>query len=324
MKKALITGVLGQDGKFLSKLLLAKGYEVIGTHSAPRSTNPSKTMGLPTDVRLVAINNQGPLDLINVIRREKPNEIYNLSALSSVAASFKEPSLTKKLNETIPVAVLDLLRIEYPEIRFYQAGSSEMFGNPEKSPQNESTVFNPQSPYAEAKSVVFRHVVNHRENNGIYAVNGIMYNHESEFRKEQFVSRKITKSIARIILKKQKNITLGDLSITRDWGYAADYVQAMWLMLQQDVPDDYVVATGTSRSLYEFVETALLVAGLDSDVSRWVVSDNTLFRANEITNLVGDSSKARIQLGWNPQTPFNVWVKRMIESDIAIEADIDE
>jgi GDPmannose 4,6-dehydratase len=323
MKKALITGVLGQDGKFLSKLLLSKGYTVIGTHSLSSEIDKGKLHGLPVDVQLTAIDNQGTVDLKNLINKEKPDEVYNLSALSSVSASFKNPTLTRRLNHVNPVQILEFLSIEKPEVKFYQAGSSEMFGLPTQSPQNEATVFNPRSPYAEAKLSTFLSVVNHRDDKGIYAVNGIMYNHESEFRDELFVSRKITKNIARILLKKQKNFTLGDLTITRDWGYAEDYVQAMWLMLQQEIADDYVVATGISRSLYDFVETALSVSGLDTEVSRWVVSDNTLFRENEITDLVGDPSKARQQLGWTPQTPFNDWVLRMIENDIALESNSD-
>ena len=324
MKKALITGVLGQDGKFLSKLLLSKGYTVLGTHSISNKTDARKLHGLPKDVRLTAIDNHDTTDLKNLISREKPDEVYNLSALSSVSASFHNPILTRHLNQINPIQILEFLSIENPHIKFYQAGSSEMFGLPKQSPQNEVTVFNPRSPYAEAKHNTFLSVVSHRQQKGIYAVNGIMYNHESEFREELFVSRKITKNIARIILKKQKNFTLGDLTVTRDWGYAGDYVQAMWLMLQQETADDYVVATGISRSLYDFVETALSVAGLDTEVSRWVLSDNTLFRKNEITNLVGDSSKAKLQLGWSPQTPFNIWLLRMIENDLAIESQSHE
>lgn len=319
VKKALVTGVLGQDGIFLSRLLLSKGYSVLGTFSGSASNNLHNAQFLPKQVRLKGLNNLTSGDLQNFLKEENPNEIYNLSALSSVRESFEYPEDTKRLNESNPIEVFNFIAREMPEVKVFQAGSSEMYGVPKVSPQNELTEFGPKSPYAVSKANTFQEIVQLREN-GLFAVNGIMYNHESEYRGENFVSRKITKNIARILLKKQDGFSLGDMSITRDWGYAKDYVNAMWLALQIEKPQDYVIATGVSRSLYEFAREALDVAGLNGEIDAWITSDPSLYRKNEITNLTGDVSKAREQLGWTATTPFRTWIGRMIENDLEVES----
>jgi GDPmannose 4,6-dehydratase len=321
-KKALITGVLGQDGIFLSRLLASKGYSVLGTYSGRAPNNLRNLQFLPLETKLFEVDNNTTNNLEQILRQEKPDELYNLSALSSVRASFDDPILTKKLNETNPISILNFLAIELPETKFYQAGSSEMFGIPKVSPQNELTQFDPRSPYAVSKVNAFNQVTRSREG-GLFAVNGIMYNHESEYRPDTFVSRKISKNIARILLKKQEKFSLGELSMIRDWGYAGDYVSAMWLMLQQENPKDYVVATGYARTLSEFVLEALDIAGLEKNLDKWVSADPEMFRKNEITNLMGDPSKARADLGWEPATSFRTWVTKMIENDYELESKSD-
>jgi len=318
--KALITGVFGQDGIFLARLLNSKGYSVIGTYS-PFSLNKEQNREhLPREIKLVEISNRNPAELESLLLTEKPSEIYNLSALSSVAASFLDPVATTQINSTNPIRVLNFLSQKIPTAKFYQAGSSEMFGRSFTSPQTEETPFNPQSPYAESKVGVFQHIAKIRKTEGFFAVNGSMYNHESEYRSDQFVSRKITKNLAKILLGKQQTFTLGDLSILRDWGYAADYVSAMWLMMQQEQPEDFVIATGVPRSLRDFVSTAFEIGGLGNDIENLVISDKSLFREKEVVNLVGDTSKAKRLLGWSPSTPFEKWVRKMIENDISIES----
>ena len=318
--KALITGVFGQDGIFLARLLVSKGYSVIGTYS-PFSLHKEQNWGhLPTEVKLVEISNRNPAALESILLAEKPCEIYNLSALSSVAASFLDPETTTQINLTNPIRVLNFLSQNMPYVKFYQAGSSEMFGRSLASPQTEETPFNPQSPYAESKVGVFEHITKIRKKEGLFAVNGIMYNHESEYRSDQFVSRKITKNLAKILVGKQKTFMLGDLSISRDWGYAADYVSAMWLMMQQERPEDFVIATGVPRTLRDFVMNAIEIIGLDKDIENVVISDKKLFRKKEVVNLVGDASKAKKVLGWSPYTPFEKWVRIMIENDVQIES----
>lgn len=320
-KKALLTGVFGQDGIFLSRLLVEKGYDVIGTcsrNSRHRNINQSF---IPIEVKVAEVNYLNPTEIQTLLEVEKPDEFYNLHGLSSVGASFENPEQTKILNELVPISTLKYINENLPNIRFYQAGSSEMFGLPKSSPQNENTEFDPKSPYAISKVNVFKEIVRLRDN-GLFAVNGIMYNHESEYRSAKFVSRKITKNIARILLRKQDQFSLGDLSIIRDWGYAEDYVNAMWLMLQHEKPQDYVVASGESRTLHDFVREALGIAGLHGDVGNWVVSDPSLFRASEITNLTGDYRRANSELGWEPTTEFPVWVKKMIDNDYMIESNV--
>jgi GDPmannose 4,6-dehydratase len=318
--KALITGVFGQDGIFLARLLVSKGYSVIGTYSSLSLNKEQNREYLPREIKLVEISNRNPAALESILLAEKPCEIYNLSALSSVAASFLDPVATTQINSTNPIRVLNFLSENMPGAKFYQAGSSEMFGRSLMCPQTEETPFNPQSPYAESKVDVFEHITKIRKRDSFFAVNGIMYNHESEYRSDQFVSRKITKNIAKILLGKQKNFTLGDLSISRDWGYAADYVSAMWLMMQQEQPEDFVIATGVPRSLRDFVLTAFEIAGLGDDIEDLVICDKNLFRNKEVVNLVGDTSKAKRILGWSPSTPFEKWVGMMIENDIRIES----
>jgi GDPmannose 4,6-dehydratase len=321
-KKALITGVFGQDGIFLSRLLLSKDYVVIGTYSRDSANKFRNQQFLPNRVKLIEINYHKPQEIQRVLEIEKPDEMYNFNALSSVQASFVDPSMTKVLNELNPISTFNFIKKRIPELRVYQAGSSEMFGFPKSSPQNESTEFSPQSPYANTKLNTFNQVVQLR-NLGLFAVNGIMYNHESEYRSETFVSRKVSQNIARILLKKQDRFSLGDLSVVRDWGYAEDYVTAMWQMLQHSIPQDYVIATGKSRSLRDYVNEALDIAGLDGNADEWVRSDPTLYRTNEITNLTGDFTRANIDLGWKPTTPFRTWVGKMLENDYKIESKND-
>lgn len=321
-KKALITGVFGQDGIFLSRLLLSKDYEVVGTYTRNSANKTRNQQFLPKGIRLVEVNYHNPQEIEGILENEKPDEMYNFNALSSVQSSFVDPNLTKVLNELNPISTFNFIKKKIPELRIYQAGSSEMFGLPKSSPQNELTEFAPQSPYAVSKVNTFNHVVQLRTL-GLYAVNGIMYNHESEFRSETFVSRKISQNIARILLKKQDRFSLGDLSVVRDWGYAEDYVYAMWLMLQHSTPQDYVIATGKSRSLRDYVDEVLAFAGLSGNADEWVISDPTLYRTNEITNLTGDFTRANIDLGWNPTTPFKTWVGKMLENDYKIESKND-
>jgi len=318
-KNAIVTGILGQDGVFLSKLLVSKGYSVLGTFSDTSTHNLANTKFIPKQVKLVSVSNTSARDLIKIISEENPHEIYNLSALSSVRESFDFPENTKRLNESNPLEVFNFIAQEMPNIKIFQPGSSEMYGIPKESPQSELTEFNPNSPYAVSKANTHGEVARLREN-GLYAVNGIMYNHESEYRGSSFVSRKISRNIARILLKKQDGFSLGDMSITRDWGYAEDFVSAMWLALQHEEPQDYVIATGVSRSLFEFVREAIDVAGLVGDVGRWVTSDPSLYRKNEITNLTGNPAKAHKYLGWTATTPFRIWVGKMIENDLKIES----
>ncbi len=318
--KALITGVFGQDGIFLARLLASKGYSVVGTYS-PLSVNKElNSEYLPRETKLVEVSNRNPEEFESILLAEKPCEIYNLSALSSVAASFLDPAATTQINSAYPIKILNFLTQNMPDVKFYQAGSSEMFGRSMSSPQTEETDFNPQSPYAESKVRVFEHITKIRSKEGFFAVNGIMYNHESEYRSEQFVSRKVTKNLAKVLLGKQETFTLGDLSISRDWGYAADYVSAMWLMMQLKQPEDFVIATGVSRSLRDFVSTAFEIADLGKNIENVVISDKSLFREKEVQNLVGDASKAKRLLGWSPSTPFEKWVRKMIDNDVSIES----
>ena len=322
MPRALITGITGQDGQFLAEFLHEKGYDVFGLIKG--QANPKAdlvTQELPY-VELVSGDLQDFPSLITALEYVQPNEVYNLGAISFVALSFKQAELTANVTGLGVLRLLDAIRMvgghtDNP-IRFYQASSSEMFGKVRETPQTEKTPFHPRSPYGCAK--VFGHdiTVNYRESYGMFACSWILFNHESERRGLEFVTRKITNAVARIKLGLQQELVLGDLEPRRDWGYAGDYVKAMWAMLQQDEPDDYVVATGETHQVREFVQLAFEAAGIE-DWERYVRQDARFFRPAEVDLLVGDASKAHDKLGWKPEVTFAGLVRRMVEHDLKVE-----
>jgi GDPmannose 4,6-dehydratase len=320
-RKALITGITGQDGSYLAELLLAKGYEVHGLIRRSSSFNSGRIDHLyrdphEADVRFFLHYSDltDSSSLVTWLNRIKPDEVYNLGAQSHVAVSFEMPEFTADTAGMGTLRLLEAIRhAEWP-VRFYQAGSSEMFGNVAVSPQTESTAFHPRSPYAVSK--VFAHwmTVQYREAYGLFAVNGILFNHESPRRGATFLTRKVTRGVAAIVAGKAQKIFLGNLDAKRDWGYAPEYVEAMWLMLQQPEPDDYVIATGETHSVREFVEAAFALVGLD-----WrehVEIDPRYFRPTEVDELCGDASKAAASLGWRPRTTFEGLVRLMLEADL--------
>ncbi|MGC8792789.1 MAG: GDP-mannose 4,6-dehydratase [Bryobacteraceae bacterium] len=326
MRRALITGVTGQDGSYLTRLLLAKGYEVHGIIRRASSFNTSRIEDLYHDphepgVRLFL--HYGDLcdgtGLRRILERVRPDEIYNLGAQSHVKVSFEQPEYTADTVALGTLRLLDAVR-DYVErtgreVRFYQAGSSEMFGAA-PPPQNERTPFYPRSPYAVSKVAAHWYAVNYREAYGLFIANGILFNHESPQRGETFVSRKITRAVGRIVHGLQQRLYLGNLDARRDWGYAGDYVEAMWLMLQQPEPDDYVIATGESHSVREFVEQAFACVGLDW--RPYVETDPRYLRPTEVQHLQGDASKARARLGWEPKVRFRELVRMMVEHDLEL------
>jgi len=327
MKRALISGVTGQDGSYLAELLLEKGYEVHGIIRRSSSFNSGRIAHIFKDIHEKDsrfLLHYG--DLSDGSRLEKlieviaPNEVYNLGSQSHVRISFDEPVYTADIGALGTLRFLEAIRNVggLQTIRFYQASSSEMFGNAGEIPQRETTPFRPCSPYACAKVFGFYQVANYREAYGMHASNGILFNHESPRRGETFVTRKITRGIARIIAGKDKKIYLGNLDAKRDWGYAKDYVEAMWLMLQQDEPDDYVVATGQSWSVRDFLDRAF--AHVKLDWRDYIEFDSRYLRPSEVDVLVGDAAKARSKLGWAPTTSFDEIIKIMVEADIAAEA----
>ena len=321
MKRALITGITGQDGHHLTRLLLEKGYIVHGLVNGQRNSREESFSSLFPQ----AVLHRGDLtdlsSLLQVIQSTHPSEIYNLGAISFVGLSFQQPELTANITGLGTLRLLEAIRKVggEKEIRFYQASSSEMFGKVRETPQNELTPFHPRSPYGVAKSFAHYSCVNYREAYGMHISCGILFNHEGEFRGHEFVTRKISSNVARIKLGKQKRFTLGDLRPKRDWGYAGDYVEAMWAMVQQESPDDYVIATGESRSVREFALAALEVAGLAGDLEDYVEFDSTQIRPAEVDLLVGDSSKAHRILGWKPKTNFKELVRLMVENDLKLE-----
>ncbi|HUF83338.1 MAG TPA: GDP-mannose 4,6-dehydratase [Acidimicrobiia bacterium] len=322
MKRALVTGITGQDGRHLAEFLVGKGYQVFGLVRG--QNNPKAQMVQDENPALEVIDGdlQDLSSLIAAIEQVQPDEVYNLGAISFVQLSFNQPELTADITGLGVLRMLEAIRVvggtQNNPIRFYQASSSEMFGKVRETPQNENTPFHPRSPYGVAK--VFGHytTVNHRESYGLHASSGILFNHESEKRGLEFVTRKVTNGMARIKLGLQNTITLGNLDTARDWGYAGDYVEAMWLMLQQDEPGDYVVATGTTHTLREFLETAARIAGFD-DWERLVQQDERFMRPAEVDILTGDASKARKTLGWQPRVSFDELVERMYEHDLKEE-----
>ncbi len=326
MKRALISGVTGQDGSYLAEFLLEKGYEVHGIIRRSSSFNTGRIMSIFQDLH--DENRRFHLhygDLADGSRLEKliemiePHEVYNLGAQSHVRISFEEPVYTADIAGMGTLRFLEAIRNVggIQSVRFYQASSSEIFGKVHETPQRETTPFHPRSPYACAKAFAYYQVVNYREAYNMHASNGILFNHESPRRGETFVTRKITRGLARILVGKDRKIYLGNLDARRDWGYARDYVEAMWMMLQQDEPDDYVVATGKSYSVRDFLDRAFGLVGLKWD--DYVEFDPRYLRPTEVDILMGDASKAREKLGWVPRTDFDELVKIMVEADIAYQ-----
>jgi GDPmannose 4,6-dehydratase len=314
--RALITGITGQDGSYLAEFLLSKGYEVIGMLRRSSTVNFERIAHIQDRISFVPGDLLDQMSLIEVLREHRPSEVYNLAAQSFVQTSFGQPVFTGETTALGVTRLLDAIRIVDPEIRFYQASSSEMFGKVREVPQSEETPFYPRSPYGVAK--VYGHwiTVNYRESYDLHASSGILFNHESPRRGLEFVTRKISYAAAQIKLGQTKELRLGNLDAQRDWGFAGDYVEAMWLMLQQDEPDDFVVATGETHSVREFCELAF--GHLDLDWSEHVVIDERFFRPAEVDLLVGDASKARDALGWVPKTPFKDLVTQMVDADLAL------
>jgi GDPmannose 4,6-dehydratase len=313
--RALITGITGQDGSYLAELLLAKGYEVSGMIRRASTENYDRIAHLVDDITLVQGDLLDQLSLMSVIEETRPAEVYNLAAQSFVPTSWRQPVLTAEFTAVGVTRMLEAIRAVDPSVRFYQASSSEMFGQALEIPQTERTPFHPRSPYGMAKAYGHFATVNYRESYGLFTVSGILFNHESPRRGIEFVSRKISDGVARIKLGLAGELRLGNLDARRDWGFAGDYVEAMWMMLQRDEPSDYVVATGVEHSVRDFVETAFERAGLDWEAH--VVVDPALLRPAEVEHLLGDPSRARAELGWDARVSFEELVAMMVDADLA-------
>ena len=313
-KRAIIAGISGQDGSYLAEFLLEKGYEVTGIVRRLSAPNHWRIEHLLDRITLRPADLLDQLSLIRVIDEVRPHEVYNLAAMSFVPASWDQPMLTGEYNAQGVTRMLEALRQVDTSIRFYQASSSEMFGKVRETPQNEGTPFYPRSPYGVSK--VFAHyiTVNYRESYNLFAASGILFNHESPRRGLEFVTRKVTDGVARVKLGLANKLSLGNLDAHRDWGYAGDYVRAMWLMLQQDEPDDFVVSTGVSHSVRDLVVAAFSHAGLDW--RQHVKTDASLLRPAEVEHLIGDSAKARTVLGWSPEIDFDHLVRMMVDADL--------
>jgi GDPmannose 4,6-dehydratase len=322
MKRALVTGITGQDGRFLAQFLAAKGYQVYGLVRGQNNPKSELVLSETPSLELVDGDLRDLSSLIAVVEQVQPDEVYNLGAISFVPLSWKQPELTSEITGLGVLRMLEAVRIvggsEQNPIRFYQASSSEMFGKVRETPQTELTPFHPRSPYGVAKVFGHHMTVNYRESYGLHASSGILFNHESEKRGLEFFSRKVTNAVARIKLGLQDTLSLGNLDSARDYGYAGDYVEAMWLMLQQDEPDDYVIATGETHKMREFVDIAFRHAGYD-DWSPFVTQDDRFQRPAEVDLLMGDASKAREKLGWVPRVSYEGLVKLMYEADLAEE-----
>src|SRR3954471_24262784 len=297
-KRALITGITGQDGSYLAEFLLAQGYEVIGMIRRSSTVNFERIRHIQEKITLISGDLLDEVSMINMLRENRPTEVYNLAAQSFVQTSWSQPVFTGETTALGVTRVLDAIRIVDPDIRFYQASSSEMFGKVREVPQTETTPFYPRSPYGVAK--VYGHwiTVNYRESYGLHATSGILFNHESPRRGLEFSTRKIANGVARIKLGLDRELRLGNLEARRDWGWAPDYVRGMWMMLQQDQPDDYVIATGETHSVREFAEIAFASVGLD--YREYVIQDERFMRPAEVDLLIGDPTKARERLGWEP------------------------
>lgn len=315
-KRALITGITGQDGSYLAEYLLELGYDVIGMIRRSSTVNFERIRHIQDDVTFATADLLDEVSLINMLREHRPSEVYNLAAQSFVQTSFSQPVFTGEVTGLGVTRMLDAIRVVDPSIRFYQASSSEMFGKVQAVPQSESTPFYPRSPYGVAKLYGHWITVNYRESYDMYACSGILFNHESPRRGLEFVTRKITNGVARIKLGIDKELRLGNLDAKRDWGFAKDYVRAMYLMLQQATPDDYVVSTGETYSVRRFCETAFGHVGLD--YTNHVVIDERFYRPAEVDLLVGDPSKAKQQLGWSRDVSFEQLVTMMVDADLAL------
>lgn len=331
VKKALITGITGQDGSYLAEFLLSKGYEVYGMYRRTSMDVFERIGDIKDKITLVQGDVTDVSSMTRILKEIKPYEIYNLAAQSFVPASWTQPISTGDITAIGVTRLLESVRLANPKIRFYQASSSEMFGKAQETPQTENTLFYPRSPYGVAKVYAYWITKNYRESYGLHASNGIMFNHESVRRGKQFVTRKITYSAAKIKLGLQEYFELGNLDAKRDWGFAGDYVEAMWMMLQQGKPDDYVISTGEAHSVKEFTDEAFKVAGMEikwegsglNEVGKVdgkaVVKVNPKFyRPAEVESLLGDSAKAKRILGWTPKTGFKQLVKMMVDSDLKL------
>jgi GDPmannose 4,6-dehydratase len=313
-KTALITGVTGQDGSYLAELLLENGYEVHGMVRRASTEGFQRLLEIRDRITLHTGDLLDQRSLVDVLRAAEPDEIYNLAAMSFVAASWTQPTLTAEFTGVGVTRMLEAMREVCPDARFYQASSSEMFGKVREVPQNETTPFYPRSPYGVAKAYGHFITVNYRESYGLYTCTGILFNHESPRRGLEFVTRKVTNAAAAIKLGLEKQLSLGNLGAKRDWGYAPDYVEAMWLMMQQDQPDDFVIGTGEEHSVRELVDIAFDHVGLSPDA--YVVRDPTLLRPAEVDELIADASKARRELGWVPKTSFEDLIRLMVDADL--------
>lgn len=318
-KKALITGITGQDGSYLAEFLLKKGYKVYGLTRRTSTINFERIKEIEDKIELVQGDLLDQSSLASALLETQPDEVYNLAAQSYVKTSWNQPVLTGEFTALGVTRILEAIRTVNPKIKFYQASSSEMFGKVTETPQKETTRFHPRSPYGVAKVYGHYITVNYRESYGIFACSGMLFNHESPRRGLEFVTRKISYAVARISLGKQKKLELGDLSPKRDWGYAGDYVEAIWLMLQKEKADDYVIATGENHSVREFVELSFNCVGI-SDWQKYVVSNmETHMRPAEVDYLVGDASKAKRVLGWKSKTSFKQLVEMMVKADLERE-----
>jgi GDPmannose 4,6-dehydratase len=315
MKTALITGITGQDGSYLAELLLEKGYRVVGMTRRSSSNAMDRIEHLLDRIELVQGDVLDQASLIAAIQTSQPNEVYNLAAMSFVPTSWNQPVLTGEFTGLGVTRMLEAIRQGDPSIRFYQASSSEMFGKVREVPQTESTAFHPRSPYGVAKAYGHFLTVNYRESFGLYAVSGILFNHESPRRGLEFVTRKVSDGVARIHLGLASQLKMGNLEAQRDWGFAGDYVRAMWSMLQQPEPGDYVVATGVAHSVRDLCRIAFDHVGLDYE--KYVVQDESLYRPAEVDHLLGNAAKARSELGWEPTIDFEELVKMMVDADVA-------
>jgi GDPmannose 4,6-dehydratase len=313
-RRALITGVTGQDGSYLAELLLEEGYEVFGMVRRASTENFERIAHLADRITLLQGDLLDQLSLDAVLRTAEPHELYNLAAQSFVPTSWRQPVLTSEFTAVGVTRVLEAIRSVDPSIRFYQASSSEMFGKVREVPQTELTPFYPRSPYGVAKAYGHFITVNYRESYGLFAVSGILFNHESPRRGLEFVTRKISDGVARIKLGLGDELRLGNLDAKRDWGFAGDYVRAMWLMLQQDEPSDYVIATGAEHSVQDFVDAAF--GHVEIDPGEHVVVDQEFIRPAEVDRLIGDPAKARSELGWEPKVSFQALVQMMVDADL--------
>ena len=318
MKKALITGITGQDGSYLAEFLLKKGYDVYGITRRTSTPNYDRIKNIVEKVHLISADLMDQHSLSYAIKQAMPDEVYNLAAQSFVPVSWSQPVLTGEFTALGVTRILEAIRLVKPDTKFYQASSSEMFGKVRETPQNEETPFYPRSPYGVAK--VYGHwiTVNYRESYGMYCVSGILFNHESPRRGLEFVTRKISNAVARIKLGKQEKLYLGNLDSKRDWGYAPDYVMAMWMMLQPDKPEDYVIGTEETHSVKEFVQQAFQAAGIDN-WEKYVVSHEDFIRPAEVDLLVADCTKAKTRLKWRAKTSFENLVKIMVKADLNFE-----